>query len=358
MLKKALNIVIILQFVVILALGCLVYYLYNVRVIENVNYTDVITDITDNTITKSQAESFTFDSLIQKKENPNFKESFLIDPTSEFTGDGLVTQHVYKIDVDSIIKSIDENLTAIPSFYAPLNSPVLEDDIVINLITTAVKQDNLSKIDIDVSITNKVENIESVIREIISNLNPTDLEITLGLPLKWSDNIDYSYMDSISRFYQSTASIEVLNNLCSSFRIDSFGYTTINSVNAGPITKLDTAQDTIKYYIYKGISSNKINLMVNSTGYLWSNRNYSENYLYNYVLSNQQVTVVNNSEINNYLSDSKFSNLSNLDNGENLGVIEKDGNIKYLVYPRLTQSSTLIELAKSYGLNGYIYKNF
>lgn len=358
MLKKALNLIIILQILILLALSGLLYYLYKVRVVEQVNYKDVRIDITDNTITKSQAESITLDSLIQKRENPSFKEHYLINSSTDTVEDGTITQPVYKIKEESVIKSTDINPQAIPSFYVEKNSPDLDDSIIIKLITTAIKQDNLSQVDIDVSITNKVENIESIVKDIIYNLNPSDLKITLGLPLKWSDNIDYSYLDSVSRFYKSSASIEVLNNLCNNFRIDSYGYTTINSANAGPITQPQIAIETIKYYIYKGLNSNKIDLMINNTGYLWNNRSFTDNYLYNYVLDSQQVVIINNSELNNYLSQSNFSNVESFENGENLGVIENNGNIKYLVYPRLTQSSALIEVAKEYGLNGFIYKNF
>ena len=81
MLKKALTKIVIFQILTLIALSVLLYYLYKVRVVENIKYTDVRTDITDNTISKIQAESQTYDSLIQKKENPNFNEEGCLSTT-------------------------------------------------------------------------------------------------------------------------------------------------------------------------------------------------------------------------------------------------------------------------------------
>lgn len=358
MVKRALTLIIIFQILSLSALGVLLYYLYKVRTVEKIITTDVQTNITDNSITKVKAESLTLDSLIQKKENPNFKESFLISTDEKAQTDSTNIQPIYKINSDGVVKSTNYDEKAIPMFFTDLNSTNFGNDNIVKLITTAIKQDSLNEIDIDVSIVNKVENIETVVKNIISTLSPNEIKINLWLPSKWSDNIDYSYLNSVSRFYNSNASISVLNNLCNKIRIAAYGYTTINSASAGPITKPEIATDTIKYYIYKGISSTKIDLVINKTAYMWANRSYTDNYLYNYILDQQQVIIVNANDLNNYISQSNFKIIKNFDNGENLGVLENNGNINYFVYPTLTQLSNLVDTAKSYGLNGFIFKNF
>jgi len=234
MFKKALTTIILFQLLTIIALGVLLYYLYNIRIREEVKYTDVKVEVTDNSITKIEAESLTLDSVIKPQDNPNFKESFFV-ATQNLPEQNQI-QPIYNIQNDSVVKNSNQLQNVIPMFYTDINSPSIEDSTIINLITLAVEQDNLTEIDIDISIVNKVENIENVVRSILSNLNPTGLKINIGIPLKWSDNMDYSYLDSVSRFYKSSASIEILNNLCNKFRLYGFSYTSVNSSGAGPIT--------------------------------------------------------------------------------------------------------------------------
>ncbi len=352
MLKKALTTIILFQILTIIALGVLLYYLYKVRVKEQVNYTDVRVEVNDNTIDKVKAEGLTLDSIVRPQENPDFQESFFV--TASTNNSGVSIQPVYKIKDGSVTKATNVSVAAIPMFYTDLNSPNLTDDQIIELITLAVKQDNLQEIDIDVSIVNKVTNIESVVRSILSNLNPSNLNINIGIPLKWSDNMDYSYLDSVSRFYKSTASIEILNNLCNKIRLHGYGYTSINSASAGPITMSELTEDSIKYYIAKGISRSKIDLVINSSAYMWANRSFTDNYLRNYVLDTQQVIILSEQQTNEYTSSTSFTSIRSLGNGENLGLYTNNGNINYLVYPTLTQISAMQELARSYGLNGFI----
>ncbi len=354
MLKKALTTIILFQLLTITALGVLIYYLYNLRFKEEINYVDVRVDVNDNSISKIQAESLTLDSLIKPQDNPNFSESTF--NSNSDTQSQVIIQPAYKITDNTILENYtqDAKPVIVPMFYTDINSADLEDSAIISLITSKVKQENLTEIDIDVSIVNKVKNIEDVVKTILSNLNPTNLRINIGLPLKWSDNMDYTYLDSVSRFYKSSASIEILNNLCNKVRISAYGYTSVNSSSAGPITIPELTRDSIKYYISKGLSRLKIDLVINNRAYMWANRSFASQYLYNYVLDSQQVIIIGENELNQYLSSTDFKLVRNLDNGENLGQLLLNGNINYLVYPSLTQISSLKDLAKSYGLNGFI----
>lgn len=347
--RKFLNIFILLQLLTLIALGALTYYLYKVRVVEHIKYENKRVDIVDNTLTKVQAESKSLESLVIKNTNTDFKELQIGNTKS----DNLI-QPTYKLTNESVVETTNKVAGAIPMFYTDRNSDFLNDQEVINSITEIIKINSLNEIDIDVSITNKVENIETVVKDIIYNLNPSDIKINVGLPLKWSDNMDYSYLDFVSNFYKSNASLEVLNNLCNKLRIHAYELTNINSANAGPISNIDTVKNSLNYYSYKGIALNKVSLVINNRGYMWSNRTFTDNQLYNYTLLDQQVKIIDVTSLNEYLSSSNFKIINNLPNGENIAELKEIDGIKYIIYPNLSQITTLIESAKNAGLDGYI----
>lgn len=364
MFKKILSILIFLQILIIAALGTLNYYLYTSYKAENVTYIDQRIDITDNTISNVQAEELSLDSLVKKNSKPrNINQAhFINSDQSDINPVVENIQYTFKLtkSEDSlqveVVSDLKEDI--IPLFFTDLNSGTLPDQQVINVIYDAIIDNELKEIDIDVSITNKVNNIEDVLRELAKLTVDKNIKINVGLPPKWSDVMDYDYLAPVSNFYKSAASISVINNLSNKVRIHAYGYTTINSNSVGPITKNDWAENIIQYYIYKGINPSKTTLVINNITYKWPNREITDNYVDNYVLSTQQVEVLNASQLEAILSSTNITVLNNYQLDDNIAQIGTGIETNYIVYPKHLSQNYLIELAKSYNLNSYILKSY
>lgn len=354
MFNRLLSFIIFFLIITISGLLALNYYLYKVRVVENTTYKDVRKDLIDNSISQIDAEQKNLDSLVKKKENINIKETTIANFSSNESG----IKMVYKLTENSYEKIDDFTLSQIPIFFVEENVNELNDLTVASMIVEVIKKESLQEIDIDVSIVNKVLNIESLVKDIIQLLNPISIKINIGLPPKWSDYQDYEYLKSVSRFYSSNADLKIINNLTHKIRIHGYGYTTINSSKAGPISPSEWVENIIQYYIFKGIEPAKVDLVINNTGYKWSNRPITNNYIFNYVLSTKQVEVIPSSDLNNLLAGNNLKNLSEFRFEDNVVELNDNGNINIIVYPKLSLQSKIKEVVKSYGLNGFIYKNF
>lgn len=354
MVKKSLNIIIIFLLLALISLGVLTYYLYKIRIVENITYKDIRKDVTDTSISNIEAEKRNLLTLVKKNENPDLEQIELLDLTSNTPG----IKPAYKINLNTIEKVAEVENNQVPLFFTDNNSEYLDDLSVLNMLLETIKRDNLAEIDIDVTITNKVNNIEALIKDLIYNLTPTNIKINLGLPAKWSDIQDYEHLATVSRFYSSNVSVEVINNLTNKIRLHAYGFTSINSSKAGPISPSQWVENTIAYYLYKGISPSKLDLVINNNGYKWANRGFTDNYIHNFVVSTQQAQIVTNRDLNQLISTSNLRNLPEFNIEENVAIIETNHNINYIVYPKLSLISSLKDLVKTYGLNGFIYKNY
>ena len=356
MLKKTFNILIILQILALISLAGIIYFLYKVRVVEHINYSNEREDITDNTISNVKAEELSIDSLIKQTNASNINQEYFIQDKNSDNANQPV-EFVYKINNDQIeTGSILPN--TIPAFYTSIDSQTLDDTTVSNIITQTIKQNNLTEIEIDVSITNKVNNIESIVRNILNNTSPNPIKINLGLPAKWSDIYNYTYLVPVSNFYNSTASIETLANLCNKIRINAYGYTTLYSSKAGPIVKLSWVENVIQYYIYKGLKPSQTSLIINNTAYEWANRDITDNYIQNYVMDAPQVNVLKIDDLTTIMSNSGFSISNNYNFDDNIAQLNNNGAINFIVYPKDSTTQALKDLAQSYSLSSYILKNF
>lgn len=354
MVKKSLNIIIIFQLLALISLGVLTYYLYKIRVVENITYKDIRKDVTDTSISNIEAEKRNLLTLVKRNENPNLEQIELLDLSSTLPG----IKPVYKINLNTIEKVAELESNQIPLFFTDINSENLDDLSVLNMLLETIRNEKLTEIDIDVTITNKINNIETLVKDLIYNLTPTNIKVNVGLPAKWSDIQDYEHLATVSRFYTSNISIEVINNLTNRIRLHAYGFTSINSSKAGPISPSNWVENTIAYYLYKGISPSKLDLVINNNGYKWPNRGFTDNYIHNFVVSTQQAQIVTNSDLNQLIATSSFRNLPEFNIEENVAIIESNDNINYIIYPKLSLISSLKDLARIYGLNGFIYKNY
>jgi len=183
------------------------------------------------------------------------------------------------------------------------------------------------------------------------------LKIILALNLRWGDKVNYNEYEKYKLSKSHKLNLEKFNSIIYEYWIESFDYTTPKSALAGPISREKLTNLAIKYYLLNNLPYSRTKLWINSIGYMWGYREYEEDHLQNFVLDEMQVKYLKKEEIekmqDNFtkvikddLTQDKAVEMKNIENNSTRPNI--------LVFPTDKFINKLIDLSKTYNLNGVI----
>lgn len=350
MIKLRFWFIVLFLVVIVISLVLSYFYIKENRVFVQVNESVNIKEIEDNTISKVEAEIRNLNATVLKSDNPSFKK-YNDQESLDF-------KKTFKITHDSVLKISEVSNGVIPTFFLDENLSSIENQILIDRINATIYEYNLEELDIDVSIINISEDINKLVDSILGLQASRNFKLHTTLPIKWSNNFDYTYLSAYSRFYNQDIDLNIFSTKLTTVKVELFGYTTLNSSSPGPITELRLAEASLQYYIKEGIPRDKLISVINTLGYKWGNRSYANTFYKNFVLPTKQVELIGSEQLNSLISLPTSSITQNFENLESLLKTEDINGVNFIVYPQIGQIEKLIEISKSYGINGYILNNY
>lgn len=361
---KVTKILVLFFFIVAALFSLLAGYLYFMRTNKILERKDLINVITDNNITKEQAEWKNL-SLIQKSP---------VDFNSLEASSIITVQGVYPFvrTNDASVKNIEikSDGTIVPIDTALLESTysnifyINQDSIdqleveIENLsknISDFVIENEIINFELDVSLT-YLNNYRGILESINNDLAGYDYELVIYLFPKWGNEVDYSNYATISNKFHREMNLKEISTLVDKIKVMSYDFTGPLDILPGNITPNDWYEKIIQYYISEEIPRNKFIMGINTNAYEWPEREIAYDPITNYSVLNHEAAIIPRDKFKEMIASNAMQPLN--DNKIEEEVYKyTTNNKKYLtIFPPDKKIKDLEKLSSEYGIYGVFYK--
>jgi len=223
-------------------------------------------------------------------------------------------------------------------------------DSFYNELSEIISANNLKFIILDSSLQSNLEDYYNLVTK-LSELQ--DLNLSLLLLPRTAELENYSNYKELNKNITKIVDINRIAAHADYFFIETYDYTPDKAALPGPNTDLSEVEDSVQYYIYKGLPREKIFIGVNQVNFMWEDRYFESDMKNNMLVTATQATVFEGDK-------SKITDVILLESGESYGffqdlVSEKTKN--YLVVLATdTLTLNIKYIASKYNLQGIFYR--
>ncbi len=349
--------------IIALLLGGLIYYLSNIRVETITNYTVVEKRENDPTKTNEEAEKINLSNVPKKIIPTNeLQESIYFNIKSDASHSETISPGILQTDANGSIqniasdelkskmKSLSETKELTPLIFVNKGTKIKDRKALVENIKTQLINNNFNGIDIDYSLVAAVDDYPQFIKDLSKIITILDKKLIISVLPKWSDYVNYNYWSNFSDFYTKTINLKDLSQYASTIRIHAYTYTTIQSSLPGQITPPDWLEQIIQYNIKSGLPREKIEVVINTSGYRWTDREIANTIKDNVVLPSVQVIKHTQEEL------AKLEQVEIKKEGwnEKSASTVIDGKNYIVIYPTDESINNIKKVIADYGLRGYV----
>ncbi len=245
---------------------------------------------------------------------------------------------------DGVINTIDKNVITIYLTFKPqVESQSLNKDQFLSNIDILTKNSTIQKIHLDTSFL--TTNYNEIITSLSDLLKSRNIQLSVQLPTKWGDFVDYSDYKNFDPSYKVDLALNLVAIYADEIHIEGFGYTTPNSILPGPIAPDEWYEKVLQYYISKDLPREKIFISVNTKAYIWEKREIALKNPDNYILTEKQIIDLK--------IKSEFEEITPIQAIDNENFVELDKKI--IVFPKSEKIEKAVKLIAEYGLGGVVF---
>lgn len=360
--RKVLATITFLLIILAVVSSLITFYLFQFRrefIIDTKTKTETITN---NEISKSAAEKMNLDNV---EKMPKDQSELITGANITYTNSqsSILTALSYEVMDDSSLRKVDTFVELIkrpgfiPIFYiSPKTLTTANFDLAKLSALIIAESANFKEVSFDVSFT-YIKDFNNFIKPIAANLKSKNVLVDLYLYPSFGKEVNYNYFLQISNDYHRTTKFSDLNNIVDKVIVQLYGFTSEYSILPGPVAPIDWAKQVIQFYISEGIDRNKMFAEINTSNYLWLEREIVTDPKLNYPVADIQGGVVSDAQVQ--LKQFAIINeaYSFLDmSKEQIALLDHE-SVKYLLLsPTDENINSLKNLVAEYGLAGYIVR--
>ncbi len=240
----------------------------------------------------------------------------------------------------------DQIANSIPIVYSEFFETFNAKDVFESLESIILNY-NLNYLILDSSLQSNLEDYYNLI-ERLNSIQGLNLSVLL-LP-RTAELENYSVYKEFNKNYTKIVDINRIVQYVDFYFIETYDYTPQKAALPGPNTKLSELEDSIQYYIYKGIPREKVYVGINKVSLSWSDRYYEQDISKNILVETSQAKVftLDLTELT--------SRTTNVD-GEQIGYYIDDSTNKFVV---ISTTDKLVDniknIALKYSVKGVFFR--